>query len=208
MSGHEGRLSAVPVTDVPDDAGAIETTALTKRYRRATALSDCSVTVPQGRISALVGPNGAGKSTLLRLLTGLARPSGGSALVLGTTPRQDPAFLADIGYLAQDVPLYRRLSAEDHIRACAALNKRWDAATARTRLRELRVPLDRAVGTLSGGSAPRSGCHSRSPSNPGCCCLTSPSPPSIPSPGGTSSRPSPPPWRRPRAASPSCCPRT
>jgi ABC-2 type transport system ATP-binding protein len=130
---------------------AIETTALTKRYRRGTALSDCSVTVPEGRISALVGPNGAGKSTLLRLLTGLAWPTAGSARVLGGKPRQDPAFLADIGYLAQDVPLYRRLSAEDHIRAGGHLNPRWDGAAARTRLRELAVPLDRAVGTLSGG---------------------------------------------------------
>jgi ABC-2 type transport system ATP-binding protein len=130
---------------------AIETTGLTKRYRRATALSDCSITVPQGRISALVGPNGAGKSTLLRLLTGLARPTAGSALVLGGAARQDPAFLAGIGYLAQDVPLYRRLSAEDHIRAGARLNERWDDASARARLRQLGVPLDRAVGTLSGG---------------------------------------------------------
>jgi ABC-2 type transport system ATP-binding protein len=136
--------------DDGDDA-AIATTGLTKRYRRATALRDCSVTVPQGRISALVGPNGAGKSTLLRLLTGLARPTAGSAAVLGGTPRQDPAFLAQIGYLAQDVPLYRRLSAEDHIRAGAHLNERWDGASARTRLRELAIPLDRAVGTLSGG---------------------------------------------------------
>jgi ABC-2 type transport system ATP-binding protein len=151
MNGQEGGLSAAPVTDGPDNAPAIETAGLTKRYRRATALSDCSVTVPQGRICALVGPNGAGKSTLLRLLTGLARPSGGRARVLGAAPRQDPAFLAEIGYLAQDVPLYRRLSAADHIRACAALNKRWDTASARTRLRELGVPLDRAVGTLSGG---------------------------------------------------------
>jgi ABC-2 type transport system ATP-binding protein len=100
--------------------------------------------VPQGRICALVGPNGAGKSTLLRLLTGLTRPTSGSALVLGGTPRQDPAFLAEIGYLAQDVPLYRRLSAEDHIRAGVHLNKRWDDASARTRLRELGVPLDPA----------------------------------------------------------------
>ena len=130
---------------------AIETSGLTKRYRRGAALSDCTVTVPEGRISALIGPNGAGKSTLLRLLTGLARPTGGSALVLGGAPRQDPAFLADIGYLAQDVPLFRRLSADDHIRAGAHLNKRWDGASARARLRELNVPLDRAVGTLSGG---------------------------------------------------------
>jgi ABC-2 type transport system ATP-binding protein len=136
-----------------DETGglAIETSGLTKRYRRAAALSDCSVTVPVGRISALVGPNGAGKSTLLRLLTGLARPTGGSALVLGGTPRQDPEFLAEIGYLAQDVPLYRRLSADDHVRAGGYLNKRWDDAAARTRLGELGVPLNRAVGTLSGG---------------------------------------------------------
>jgi ABC-2 type transport system ATP-binding protein len=132
---------------------AIETSGLAKRYRRATALTDCSITVPQGRICALVGPNGAGKSTLLRLLTGLARPTGGSALVLGGTPRQDPAFLAEVGYLAQDVPLYRRLSAEDHIQAGTRLNKRWDGAAARTRLLQLSVPLDQAVGTLSGGAA-------------------------------------------------------
>jgi ABC-2 type transport system ATP-binding protein len=151
VSAQEGRLSAVSGTGEPDIAPAIETAGLTKRYRRAIALSDCSVTVPQGRISALVGPNGAGKSTLLRLLTGLARPTAGSALVLGGTPRQDPAFLAGIGYLAQEVPLYRQLSAEDHIRAGAHLNERWDDAAARTRLRELGVPVDRAVGTLSGG---------------------------------------------------------
>ena len=138
-----GSMGCVPL--------AIETSGLTKRYRRGTALRDCTVTVPEGRISALVGPNGAGKSTLLRLLTGLARPTGGSALVLGGGPRQDPAFLADIGYLGQDLPLYRRLSADDHIRAGAYLNERWDGAGARSRLRELGVPLDRAVGTLSGG---------------------------------------------------------
>jgi ABC-2 type transport system ATP-binding protein len=130
---------------------AIETAGLTKRYRRAAALSDCSLTVPEGRISALLGPNGAGKSTLLQLLTGLTGPTSGSALVLGGTPRQEPEFLAEIGYLAQDVPLYRRLSAADHIKAGAHMNKRWDDASARARLRELGVPLDRAVGPLSGG---------------------------------------------------------
>jgi ABC-type multidrug transport system ATPase subunit len=47
--------------------------------------------------------------------------------------------------------LYRRLTAEDHIVAGAHLNSRWDAAHARTRLAELRIPLDQRVGELSGG---------------------------------------------------------
>jgi ABC-2 type transport system ATP-binding protein len=41
-----------------------ETSGLTKRYRRVTALSDCTVSIPAGRISALAGPNGAGKTRL------------------------------------------------------------------------------------------------------------------------------------------------
>jgi len=130
---------------------AIETQGLSKRYHRVTALSDCSVTVPEGRISALVGPNGAGKTTLLRLLAGLARPTGGSALVLGGTPRQDPAFLSEVGFLAQEIPLYRRFSAQDHIQVGAHMNLRWDAESVRTRLTGLNIPLDRPVGKLSGG---------------------------------------------------------
>ena len=130
---------------------AIQTDKLTKRYRRVTALSDCTITVPEGRISALVGPNGAGKTTLLRLLTGLSVPTAGAALVLGTTPRQDPKFLSEVGFLAQEMPLYRRMTAEDHIKVGAHLNSRWDGSSVRTRLRGLDIPLDRAVGTLSGG---------------------------------------------------------
>jgi ABC-2 type transport system ATP-binding protein len=132
-------------------APVIQTHKLTKQYRRVAALRDCSVTVPEGRICALVGPNGAGKTTLLRVLAGLARSTGGSATVLGAAPRQDPEFLAGIGYLAQDMPLYRRMSAADHIRIGAHLNANWNAASARARLSELDIPLNRPIGVLSGG---------------------------------------------------------
>jgi ABC-2 type transport system ATP-binding protein len=140
-------------TAPPADASppVIETRGLAKRYGRVTALSNCTITVPEGRISALIGPNGAGKTTLLRVLAGLARPSGGEVAVLGGRPRQDPAFLAEIGFLAQEIPLYRRLSASDHIAVGAHLNPRWDGASVRQRLTGLRIPLDQAVGTLSGG---------------------------------------------------------
>jgi ABC-2 type transport system ATP-binding protein len=130
---------------------AIKTHELSKHYRRVSALTDCTVTVPEGRVSALVGPNGAGKTTLLRMLAGLASPTGGTASVLGGAPRQDPAFLAEVGFLAQEIPLYRRFTAEDHIRIGAHMNPRWDASSVRTRLAHLRIPLDQRVGTLSGG---------------------------------------------------------
>ena len=129
----------------------IQTRGLSKRYRKVVALREATITVPEGRISALIGANGAGKTTLLRLLAGLARPTGGEVAVLGGAPRQDPAFLAEIGYVAQEIPLYRRLSAEDHIGAGAHLNPRWDADSVRQRLRSLNVPLGQPVGTLSGG---------------------------------------------------------
>ena len=129
----------------------IRTRGLVKQFRRVTALRDCDVTVPEGRICALVGPNGAGKTTLLRLLSGLARPTAGEISVLGGTPRQDPAWLAEIGFLAQEIPLYRRFTAEEHISIGAHLNRRWDAALVRDRLTSLNIPLDRAAGSLSGG---------------------------------------------------------
>jgi ABC-2 type transport system ATP-binding protein len=141
----------IEVQAVPEAAAAIRTSGLGKRYRRVCALSDCTITVPEGRISALIGPNGAGKTTLLRLLAGLTRPTNGELTVNGGIPRQEPAFLASIGFLAQEIPLYRRLSAEDHIGAGAHLNPRWDGESVRERLTALTIPLDRAVGTLSGG---------------------------------------------------------
>jgi ABC-2 type transport system ATP-binding protein len=133
------------------EALAIKTAGLSKRYRSTWGLQDCSVDVPEGRISALVGPNGAGKTTLLRLLVGLRRPTSGEVRVLGRAPAQDEDFLASVGFLAQEIPLHRQLSAAGHLRIGAHLNRKWDAAAAGQRLTALRVPLDRPVHTLSGG---------------------------------------------------------
>jgi ABC-2 type transport system ATP-binding protein len=134
-----------------DGASAIRTQGLGKRFGSQWALEDCTIDVPRGRVTALVGPNGAGKTTLLRLLVGLAAPSAGVACVLGRPPAQSEDYLNSIGYLAQDVPLYRRLSADDHLRLGAHLNRNWDDSGARDRLMRLGIPMDRAVAKLSGG---------------------------------------------------------
>jgi ABC-2 type transport system ATP-binding protein len=130
---------------------AIRTDSLGKRFGRHWALQACSLDVPEGRVCALIGPNGAGKTTLLRLLAGLSSPTAGTALVLGRRPEQDPRFLASIGYLAQEAPLYRRLTANDHIEFGRRLNERWDQDMVRRRLAGLQVPCDQPVGKLSGG---------------------------------------------------------
>jgi ABC-2 type transport system ATP-binding protein len=130
---------------------AVSTIELTKSYRSVAALQNCTVEIPPGRICALIGPNGAGKTTLLKLLAGLSRPSAGAAAVLGRRPGQDPQFLAEVGFLAQEIPLWRRFSARDHLAFGAHLNPRWDQDGALERLRTARVDLDRPVATLSGG---------------------------------------------------------
>ena len=130
---------------------AVEATGLGKRYRRTWALRDCTLALPHGRIAALVGPNGAGKTTLLHLAVGLLAPTAGAIRVLGGTPGRDPALLARVGFVAQDAPLYGDFNVADHLTMGAKLNPRFDQALARDRLGRLGVPLDRRVGTLSGG---------------------------------------------------------
>jgi ABC-2 type transport system ATP-binding protein len=130
---------------------AIVTDGLGKRYGAKWALRDCTFAVPEGRVCGLVGANGAGKTTLLRLLTGQSRPTTGRAEVGGRTPADEVAFLAGVGYLAQEIPLYRRWSVEDHLRFGARMNPSWDDAWSRAHLRSREIPLDQRVGTLSGG---------------------------------------------------------
>jgi ABC-2 type transport system ATP-binding protein len=130
--------------------GALETTGLGKRYRRNWALQDCTLTVPQGRIAALVGPNGAGKTTLLHLAVGLLAPTTGTVRVLGQASGT-PGLAEQIGFVAQDTPLYRDFTAAEHLTMGAQLNRRFDVAPARSRLGRVAVPLDRRVAKLSGG---------------------------------------------------------
>jgi len=129
----------------------IEAEGLGKRYRRQWALTDCTLSVPEGHVVGLVGLNGAGKSTLLNLATGMVAPTTGAIEVLGGRPAGGPAQLAKVGYLAQDAPVYAGLSVADHLKLGARLNPGWDAALARGRIGQLDLDPGRKAGKLSGG---------------------------------------------------------
>ncbi|MBO0832180.1 MAG: ABC transporter ATP-binding protein, partial [Actinobacteria bacterium] len=129
----------------------LEASGLGKRFGRAWALRDCSLSVPAGRVVALVGPNGAGKTTLLHLAAGLTTPTSGQVRVLGGELPGSAAALAGIGFVAQDAPLYKNLPVADMLRVAASLNQFFDAARARERVERLGISLRGKVGALSGG---------------------------------------------------------
>jgi ABC-2 type transport system ATP-binding protein len=131
---------------------AVETIGLSKRYRRTWAIQDCTLSIPAGRIAALVGPNGAGKSTLLRMLAGLTTPTSGEIRILGRERATcDREFLGWIGYLDQERPLYRGFSVAEMLRYGRETNPGWDDDRARKYLDDLAIPLPARVGKLSGG---------------------------------------------------------
>ena len=129
----------------------LEAKSLAKKYGRRTALSDCTLAIPSGRVVGLVGPNGAGKSTLLNLAVGLLAPTSGSIEVLGAPPASSPAHLGRVGFVAQDTPTYAALSVADHLRLGAHLNPGWDAKSASRRIDQLGLDPKQKAGKLSGG---------------------------------------------------------
>ena len=130
---------------------ALAASGLGKRYRRRWALSDCTLTIPAGRVVGLVGPNGAGKTTLLHLAVGLLAPTSGSITVFGARPAAGPQQLRRVGFVAQDAPVYRSLPVAAHLRMTAALNPGWDGELAWQRITRLGLDPRLRAGRLSGG---------------------------------------------------------
>ena len=129
----------------------LEARGLGKRYGRRQALTDCTLSVPAGRVVGLVGPNGAGKSTLLQLACGMVTPTSGTIAVLGERPASSTAQMARVGFVAQDTPTYAALSIADHLRLGAKLNPRWDNGIAERRIQQLGLDPAQRAGRLSGG---------------------------------------------------------
>ena len=101
----------------------IETTNLTRRYGRQTAVNGLSLKVKEGEIFGFLGPNGAGKTTTLLMLLGLSRPSEGTATVCGLDPlRMAREVKRHVGYLPENVGFYGDMDAVQSLEYVADLN--------------------------------------------------------------------------------------
>ena len=120
---------------------AIDTTDLTKRYETTLAVDSLSLTIPEGTIYGFLGPNGAGKTTTMRMLTGLKRPTSGSASIAGVSVDDRSALRPHIGYLPEEPPLYDEATANEQLDYVAGLRD-LPVDTARDRIDQLLDALD------------------------------------------------------------------
>ena len=95
---------------------AIEAHGLVKRYGDTVALAGVDITVPTGTVTAVLGPNGAGKTTAVRLLTTLAEPTEGTAIVAGHDVATAPTEVRRrIGLAAQDATIDPLLTGRENL---------------------------------------------------------------------------------------------
>ena len=96
---------------------AIDVRGLTRRFGAFVAVDNLSFSVKQGEIFGFLGANGAGKSTTIRMLCGLLKPTGGTAIVGGIDVSNDPEGVKRrIGYMSQKFSLYELLTVDQNIR--------------------------------------------------------------------------------------------
>ncbi|KHA50523.1 LPS export ABC transporter ATP-binding protein [Sulfitobacter geojensis] len=109
-----------PDLQVATGSAGLRIAHLRKSYRKKVVIRDFSMHLNRGEVVALLGPNGSGKTTTFYAVAGLVTPEGGTVEVDGkdvtTLPMYRRAQLG-IGYLPQEMSIFRGLSVQDNISA-------------------------------------------------------------------------------------------
>jgi lipopolysaccharide export system ATP-binding protein len=98
----------------------LETSEISKSYRRRKVVDDVSVSVSQGEVVGLLGPNGAGKTTSFYMIVGLISPDSGRVLLDGRDITDLAMFeraRLGISYLPQEPSVFRKLTVEENLMA-------------------------------------------------------------------------------------------
>ncbi len=113
--------------------------SLRKSYKKRVVIRDVSLSLEQGEVVALLGPNGSGKTTTFYAIAGLIYPEGGHIFIDGRDVTNLPMYRRaklGIGYLPQEMSIFRGLSVEDNIMAILDISES-DRHKRRERLEEL-----------------------------------------------------------------------
>ncbi len=105
---------------VTDGLVGLRVSNMRKSYRKKTVIRDVSMMLGRGEVVALLGPNGSGKTTCFYAIAGLVSPEGGQVMIDGRDVTYLPMYRRaklGIGYLPQEVSIFRGLSVEDNILA-------------------------------------------------------------------------------------------
>ena len=136
---------------------AIQTTDLTKRYKSLTAVDHLNLEIRQGELFSLLGVNGSGKTTTIKMLSCLARPTEGNALVGGFSVIKEPDQIKRlIAVSPQETAVAPNLSVKENLELMCGIHgfskeKTASAIHSLSEQFDLDTVLRRKAGKLSGG---------------------------------------------------------
>jgi lipopolysaccharide export system ATP-binding protein len=130
---------AAPELTVTEGSSGLRVVNLRKSYRKRLVIRDVSLDLGRGEVVALLGPNGSGKTTCFYSIAGLVQADGGQVMIDGRDVTALPMYRRarmGIGYLPQEMSIFRGLSVEDNILAILEIAEP-DRTARRERLEEL-----------------------------------------------------------------------
>ncbi len=132
-------MSEPPTFQVTEGHSGLHVRSLRKSYRRKIIIRDVSLDLDRGEVVGLLGPNGSGKTTTFYAIAGLITAEAGQVLVDGTDVTLLPMYRRarlGIGFLPQEVSIFRGLSVENNILAILEISEA-DRTRRKDRLEEL-----------------------------------------------------------------------
>lgn len=128
-----------PNLSLTEGTAGLRVEHLRKSYRKKVVIRDVSMELKKGEVVALLGPNGSGKTTCFYSIAGLVTPEGGRVTVDGVDVTRLPMYRRGrlgIGYLPQEMSIFRGMKVEDNIMAILEISEK-DRHKRRERLEEL-----------------------------------------------------------------------
>jgi len=107
-----------PDLTVTEGSSGLRIDNLRKSYKKKVVIRDVSMKLERGEVIALLGPNGSGKTTSFYAIAGLVYPEGGTVSIDGRDVTNLPMYRRaklGIGYLPQEMSIFRGMSVEDNI---------------------------------------------------------------------------------------------